>query len=151
MSSTRSKRIARTFVAFIATAGLLTCGPACDGLSGPTVPETPRPVSFSQDVQPIITTACAGCHSPGGLADLFGIEMFLRAGEAYDAIVNKTSVVRSDLTLVVPGDSAASLFYLKVVSDTPPIGDRMPRSAPVLTDEELATIRDWIDEGAEDN
>ena len=151
MSSTRSKRIVRTFVAIIAKAGLLTCGPACDGLSGPIVPEAPRPVSFSQDVQPIITTACGGCHSPGGLADLFGIEMFLREGEAYDAIVNVTSGLRSDLTLVVPGDSAASLFYLKVALDTPPIGDRMPRSAPVLTDEDLAAIRDWIDEGAEDN
>ncbi len=146
-----SRRFAQIVVAVITAAGLLTCGPACDGLSGPTVPDAPRPVSFSQDVQPILTTACAGCHSPGGLADLFGIEMFLREGEAYDAIVNKTSVFRSDLTLVVPGDSAASLFYLKVASDTPPIGDRMPRSAPVLTDEELATIRDWIDEGAENN
>ena len=151
MSRTRSQLIARTFVAVIATAGLLTCVPACDGLSGSSVPTAPWPVSFSQEVQPIITTACAGCHSPGGLADLFGIEMFLREGEAYDAIVNATSVLRSDLTLVVPGDSAASLFYLKVSSDTPPIGDRMPRSAPVLTDEELATIRDWIDEGAADN
>ena len=151
MPSARSQRIARIFVAVIATAGLLRCVLACDGLSGSTAPQTPRPVSFSQDVQPIITTACAGCHSPGGLADLFGVEMFLREGEAYDAIVNKTSVFRSDLTLVVPGDSAISLFYLKVASDTTPFGGRMPRSAPVLTDEELATIRDWIDEGAENN
>ena len=112
MLSTRSKRIVRTFVAIIAKAGLLTCGLACDGLSGPTVPEAPRPVSFSQDVQPIITTACGGCHSPGGLADLFGIEMFLREGETYDAIVNVPRGLRSDLPRVVPGDSAPSFFSL---------------------------------------
>ncbi len=108
-------------------------------------------VSFSVEIQPIFTTACAGCHSPGGNADSARIPSHLTDGEAYDLIVGVPSVQRSDLILVVPGDSAASLLYLKVSSISPPTGNRMPLFAPVLSDAEIGLIRDWINQGAENN
>lgn len=120
---------------------------ATNGTNASTV----RTVSYAQDVQPILTMACAGCHSPGGAADLQLIPMYLREGESYAAIVNQPSVQLDDVVLVVPGDSASSLLYVKVSSDDPPIGMRMPRYAPVLTEDEIALIREWIDQGALDN
>ncbi len=108
-------------------------------------------VSFAANIQPIFTTTCAGCHSPGGIADMAGIPTFLREGESYDMIVNVTSVQDDGLVLVVPGDSATSLLFQKVSSDSPPVGNRMPLFAPVLSDNEIKLIQDWIDQGAENN
>ena len=109
------------------------------------------PVSFSGRIQPIFTTACAGCHSEGGLADLSGIALRLTADVSYSLLVSQQSVQRPDLTLVVPGDPDSSLLFLKISSDTPPVGARMPRSAPPLSQLEIDLIRDWIDEGALNN
>ncbi len=108
-------------------------------------------VSFAGDIQPIFTTNCAGCHSPGGAADLAGIALQLTEGVAYDLLVSQPSVQDPDLTLVAPGDPDASLLLAKVESDSPPVGLRMPRFAPALSDDEIALIRSWIQQGAENN
>ena len=71
-------------------------------------------VSFAADIQPILTTNCAGCHSPGGVADLAGIALQLREGESYDKMVGQASVQQNDLIIVVPGDEGP---YAKVVGD----------------------------------
>ena len=66
-------------------------------------------------------------------------------------LVDQLSVQRNDLTLVVPGDSASSLLFQKVSTDNPPVGLRMPRFAPPLSESEIDLIREWIDQGALDN
>ncbi len=114
-------------------------------------PDAGNDVSFAGDIQPIFTTACAGCHSSGGAADLAGIALMLTEGEAYDLLINVPSVQDTDLTLVVPGDPDASLLLAKVESDEPPVGLRMPRFAPALSDDEIALIRSWIEQGADNN
>lgn len=139
----------------IVSISLLPLGIACSTTVTPPQDDddsTGNPaVSFASDIQPILTVACSGCHSPGGIGDLSGIPMFLRDGESYAMIVNVQSVQQDDLTLVVAGDSAASFFFNKVSSDSPTLGDRMPQFAPQLTDAQITLIRDWIDQGAEDN
>jgi mono/diheme cytochrome c family protein len=136
-----------------ATVGLLAGGLACQ-VNLP-VSEPPPPsggtVSFAAQIQPILTTACTGCHSPGGSAMLDGIPMDLREGEAYDAVVHRPSAQDAEWTLVVPGDSGSSLLYLKVSSDSPPVGVRMPRFSPTLSPSEIELIGDWIDQGALNN
>lgn len=108
-------------------------------------------ISFARQIQPILAVNCAGCHSPGGAADLAGIALTLTEDVAYDMLVNQPSVQDLVFTFVVPGDAESSLLLLKVSSDDPPIGDRMPRFAPPLTAAEIALIRDWINQGAPDN
>ena len=108
-------------------------------------------ISFARQIQPILAVNCAGCHSPGGAADLAGIALTLTEDVAYDMLVNQPSVQDLFFTFVVPGDAESSLLLLKVSSDDPPIGDRMPRFAPPLTAAEIALIRDWINQGAQDN
>lgn len=108
-------------------------------------------ISFSGRIQPIFTPTCTVCHSPGGVADLSGIALQLTEDVAYDLLVNQASVQDESFTLVVPGDSASSLLFLKINSNSPPIGDRMPLFSSVLSADEIALIRDWIDQGAMDN
>jgi len=77
--------------------------------------------------------------------------MRLNAGESHATTVNQASSQRPDLLLIKPGDSAASLLFLKVSSDTPPAGETMPIFGAKLTSSELAILRDWIDQGAVNN
>lgn len=109
------------------------------------------PVSFAQDIQPILSTYCAGCHVSGGLADREGIALRLVAGQSYGGLVNQRSVQDDSFTLVVPGDSSQSLMWMKVSMDDPPVGARMPFQLPPLDDARIELIRRWIDEGALDN
>ena len=108
-------------------------------------------VSFERGVQPILTQHCAGCHSPGGAADLFGIALQLTADVSYGLLIDQASVQRPELTQVVPGDSASSLLFDKISSSAPMVGVRMPRFAPPLSQTEIDLVRDWIDQGAPNN
>jgi hypothetical protein len=58
---------------------------------------------------------------------------------------------QADLTLVVPGDPDTSLLWLKVSSNSPPVGSTMPLFGSRLTSNELALVRDWIAQGAQNN
>ena len=133
--------------------GLLVLAGGCSGTGdgGMNGPDGDGAVSFTAQIQPILTATCAGCHSPGGAADLAGIVVQLTEDVSYDLLVNQPSVQQPELTLVVPGDSTASLLYLKVSSDSPPVGERMPRFLPPLSSADLTLIRSWIDEGALNN
>ena len=108
-------------------------------------------VSFSGQIQPIFTNRCIVCHAPGGIAQNQGIPQDLREGLAYDDLVGQPSVQDANLTLVAPGDAQSSLVFLKVSSDSPPVGSMMPLGGPALSDDEIELIRQWIDQGAEDN
>ena len=142
------------FPLWAATVGLLAGGLACQVNVPVSEPPPGRggTVSFATQIQPILVNNCSGCHSPGGSAVMdHGIAMNLTAGRAYDSIVNQTSVQNPTWTIVAPGDSASSLLYLKVSSDDPPVGVRMPRFTHPLSGSEIGLIRDWIDQGALNN
>lgn len=125
-----------------ATAGLLSITVGCG-------------VSYDRNVEPVFTRSCAAveCHS-GDPADESGLD--LSAGNGYGQIVGGDSE-QSDLLLVEPGDPDASYLWHKINGthlefqdpgfDTGEETDAMP---PVgsLSVNELATIEEWILEGA---
>ena len=92
--------------------------------------DPPKKVDFVHDVQPIFQKSCVMCHGPH-------TQM---AGLRLDA---KQSVFAK---VVVPGNSASSHLYQRVAG----IGDvvRMPMGGR-LADDQIATIKAWIDQGAE--
>lgn len=108
----------------------------------------PGPPSFANDVLPIFSSKCSTCHRDGGEADQEGILVRLTNAEAYASTVNQLSVQNGAWTIVKPGDSAQSLLYLKVSTDAPPVGARMPLSRPALSAADQQAIKDWIDRGA---
>lgn len=108
-------------------------------------------ISFANDVQPIFTTRCAACHRDGGAAALPNIAMRLDEGRSFASLVNQPSGQNAGATLVIPGDSTNSLLFQKVSSPVPPVGSRMPLFSSPLDQAEQDLIRDWIDQGANDN
>jgi len=124
----------------------------CQGGVNPVGPPTGRTISYAADVQPIYDAKCTNCHSAGGFSSFFGgISLDLSAANSHAQTVNQPSAARGDLLLIKPGDSANSLIFQKVSSNSPPVGETMPLLGERLTSQELAILRDWIDQGAVEN
>lgn len=142
----------RTYV-YLATMGaLIVCGLACQGGVNVPAPPTDETVSFADDIQPIFDARCTECHRAGSPTnEIAGIRMILTADDSYDSLVDQTSSQRAELTLVTPDDPDASLLWLKVSSNRPPVGATMPLFGERLSSEELGLLRDWIAQGAMDN
>jgi len=105
--------------------------------SGPELP-----VSFKDDVQPVLRERCAGCHSPGAQGtQASGLDLTsyagVMAGTKYGA-------------MVVPRDPEASnLMRLLDWRVSPQI--RMPHGEKQLSTCDRDAIRTWIRQGAKDN
>jgi len=95
---------------------------------------TARPVDFARDIQPILQRICVRCHARGRVRGGFSIETrerFLAGGDSGPA--------------VIPGNSGASELIRLVTSRDPEV--MMPRKGSRLTDEQVALLRAWIDQG----
>lgn len=102
-------------------------------------------VSFSQQVRPIIlTSGCldGGCHGPGSTAGGFSFG----SGD-YNSVKGPRGTHGN---LVFPQQSDRSNLYLKVTA-SPPFGSRMPLGGPFLPEGNISLIKDWIDQGAQNN
>jgi hypothetical protein len=79
---------------------------------------------------------CAECHE-----DL---------GGAYEEAVydSLTTMSYAQWDLVAPGSRNDSLLYLKVATDSPPVGARMPLTFDYLDGDRIARVRAWIEQGA---
>jgi hypothetical protein len=95
-----------------------------------------RPVKYFGDVHPILVENCVSCHGPqkqkGGLR-LDTLEAALAGGASYGAAI-------------VPGRSAESPLVLFTAHLEPDM--EMPPEKPKLSDEAIAVLRAWIDDGA---
>lgn len=110
-----------------------------------------RPVSFSNDVQPILVKHCAECHQQNGEG---------AAASGFD-VSDYESVMRGTKfgPVVVPGSSISSSLYLLIAKKTAPEIQMPPRHEESLSagqgislpEYNVETIRIWIDQGAKDN
>ena len=100
-----------------------------------------EPVDFARDIKPLLERSCAGCHSgstPEGGFVVTERAALLRGGESGDVAV-------------VPGRSGESPLLARASGDDedlamPPLKNR--DKVPALSEDELQTVRAWIDEGA---
>jgi len=109
-------------------------------------------VSLLKDVElPIFTNKCAtaGCHS--GDTPISGLN--LAPGFSFtnlvDVLPTTTGGTDSGLDRVEPFDPAASHLVQRIESADPVFG--MPQGSDILSTAEIATIRQWITEGALNN
>jgi hypothetical protein len=118
----------------------------CIGLLG-----CERQVSFADDVQPILTESCIACHDKS--AEGYATSGF-SLGD-YQGVMKGTNFG----TVVVAGSSYSSSLYLVVAHKTSPEIHMPPhhedawaegRGTP-LTEEQIETIKLWIDQGAKNN
>jgi mono/diheme cytochrome c family protein len=109
-------------------------------------------VSFAKEIQPIFTASCAraGCHAGSRAAQ----GMDLSDGQAIANIVGVPSDEASDLNRIEPGDPEKSYLLHKVLGTQRTVGgsgSRMPLGGKSLSDDQIAKIRRWITQGAQDN
>ena len=123
-------------------------GTGLDEFGNPLAPDrlelAPTLSSIQQNVfTPICTQCHTGAAAPLGLA--------LDEGSSRADLVNVASVENPELVLVSPGDPEASYLVWKVEGRSGITGSRMPLSLPPLSEDEIAALRGWIEQGAEDN
>ena len=92
-------------------------------------------VDFARDVQPIFKSACYQCHGPDkqkGKLRLDAKAIALNGGKSGKSIV--------------PGQAAQSELLRRITSKDE--DERMPQDREPLTAEQIATIKAWIEQGA---
>jgi len=96
-------------------------------------------VDFQRDIRPVLSDNCFACHGPDSQTRMAE----LRLDRKDDAFApRKTGAA------IVPGNPDASLLYQRITDPKP--ARRMPplHSHKTLTDEQKATLRRWIAQGA---
>lgn len=93
-------------------------------------------VDFNRDIRPILNGSCIGCH--GGVKQAGGVSFSYRE--------QALGTGKSGRPTVIPGNPRGSELMARVTSDNPQT--RMPLHAPALRPEQVALLRQWIDEGA---
>lgn len=104
--------------------------------------------SFEKDVLPILNNYCVMCHLPG--AEQGGLGLY---PDAWSQLVGVPSV-QSSLLLVNPGAPDSSYLYIKLIDTGESVGGSgllMPIQQPPLDQDQIATIRLWIEQGANQN
>ncbi|HEY7304698.1 MAG TPA: ankyrin repeat domain-containing protein [Bryobacteraceae bacterium] len=95
--------------------------------------QTPAKIDFGRDVLPILRQNCFGCHGPSLQMNGFRLD-------------RRSSVFKNGIRRVVPGSSENSFLYHRLIGTA--YGLQMPPTGP-LRPEQIATIKAWIDQGAE--
>lgn len=101
---------------------------------------TQQRISYQRDVVPIIENECLSCHmSPGGA----GYQRGRLNMDSYESIMEGTVYG----PVVVPGDSRHSILNMLVEGRI----DESMRTPHPLTEEDIETLRLWVDQGAINN
>jgi mono/diheme cytochrome c family protein len=100
------------------------------------------PVSFKEDVQPVLREHCTACHSPNGEGTkASGLDLTSYAGVMAGTRFGP---------MIVPGDpDVSNLMRLLDWRVSPQI--RMPHGKKQLSTCDRDSIRSWIRQGAKDN
>jgi hypothetical protein len=94
-------------------------------------------VDFNTQVKPILNKKCIACH--GGVKREADFSLLFRQEAMAKA--------ESGRFAIVPGDASKSELIRRITSHDPEV--RMPYKKDPLTNEEIETLRQWINEGAE--
>jgi hypothetical protein len=132
------------FLSALLAAGCSTNDPGTPGGGDDGVPDDP---SFANDVQPIFNANCTSqlCH---GEAESGGLR--LTAGDSHAELVNVTSTSEPPAKRVLANDAGNSYLVAKL-EGRQAVGAHMPSGATALSDDDIRTIRNWIDSGAGDD
>jgi uncharacterized membrane protein len=104
--------------------------------------ESPKEISFSRQIQPIIQARCIECHAPGGQGfQASGLSM-----QSYDTLMKGTKFG----PVIKPGDSVSSTLIRLIEGKADP-SIKMPHGKEPLTDEQISLFKQWINQGAKNN
>jgi len=105
---------------------------------------TPAEPTFS-NVQQIFNGNCttSGCHDSA--TQQSGVNL-----SSYDAAINSVGSQYGE-KVIQPDDAEGSPLVDKISSDNPQFGVRMPKDRAPLSDDQIDLIRQWINDGAQNN
>ncbi|WP_044256772.1 PSD1 and planctomycete cytochrome C domain-containing protein [Rhodopirellula sp. SWK7] len=93
-------------------------------------------VDYARDVQPILARKCFACHGPDEA----------ESGVAFHQADLALAEADSGEFAIVPGDVEASGMITRILTDDE--YEQMPPEGNRLSESEIATLKQWIDEGA---
>ena len=99
-----------------------------------TLPAADAQENIAEQAYNIFQQSCFNCHGPSG-------------SFRESLLIDHAALI--DSGVVIPGDSAASEFYKRLVAGTPE-KPKMPLGQPALSPLALTTIEAWISQGAPD-
>jgi Planctomycete cytochrome C len=116
---------------------------AAVGLLAASACERTPTVSFQKDVVPILDQHCKSCHLPGQPGYVVsGFEV-----GSYESLMKGTQFG----PVVLPGDPLTSVLVMLIEGRVDP-SLRMPHGdATTPTQEQILTIRRWVEQGAKNN
>ncbi len=94
-------------------------------------------VDYNTQVKPILNKNCIVCH--GGVKKASGFSLLFK----HEAL----APAKSGKPAIVPGNADASEMIRRLTLTDP--DERMPLDHPALSPDEIETLRNWIDQGAE--
>jgi hypothetical protein len=103
---------------------------------------SPKNVSYSKAVQPILSKNCSECHAPGkpGLdasgLDTTGYASLMKGGK-FGALVKPGDAFTSALNMLVEGRAHPSI--------------RMPHGTEKLPAADIETLKSWVNQGAKND
>jgi len=101
-----------------------------------------RTISFNYDIKPILSDRCFACHGPDANKREADLRLDTPEG-AYAALAENPGHFA-----IVPGDADDSEIFLRITSDDPELKMPPPESNLSISEQEVALIRAWIEEGA---
>jgi len=116
---------------------------AAVGLLAASACERTPTVSYQKDVVPILDQHCKSCHLPGQPGYVVsGFEV-----GSYESLMKGTQFG----AVVLPGDPLTSVLVMLIEGRVDP-SLRMPHGdATTPTQEQILTIRRWVEQGAKNN
>src|SRR6266480_2552478 len=96
-------------------------------------------VDFSRDVLPILSDNCFKCHGPDEKARKAKLRLDTKEGAFH---------VQDGTAVIVPGKSAESELYRRIITGDPDDLMPPPESNHKLTARQIELVKRWIDEGA---
>lgn len=125
---TMKTQLLPSFSLVLATLGLAACGP--------------KTVTYSADVQPILSQYCLECHSEKG-------QGYAKSGllmSSYEGLMKGTKYG----SVIIPGDSLSSALTMLIEGRADP-SIKMPHGRDALPREKIDILKRWVDQGAKNN
>lgn len=96
-------------------------------------------VDFNREVRPVLSENCFQCHGPDDKHRMAGVRLDTKEGAFAETKRG---------TLIVPGNPDKSLILQRITHAEPARRMPPPTADRKLTDKQIATLRQWIAEGA---
>jgi len=100
-------------------------------------------ISFSKQIQPVFTQHCLKCHNEKGVGTIAsGLKL-----SGYEELLQGTRFG----PIIKPGDSLSSTLVILVEGRANPSINMPHDNQAPLSNEQIRTLRQWIDQGARNN